>query len=119
MRPERSVGGLALGAIAGIVIANLIAPDARAAAALATTLPIAAMLLAGVHAALAVWIGCRAPQGRLRREHRADRRHGRSCTFRARADHARAKRASSPSSMIACRARPPRSASSAGWRQYR
>ena len=56
IRPERSVGGLTLGAIAGIVLANLIAPDARAAAALATTLPIAAMLLAGMHAAFAVWV---------------------------------------------------------------
>lgn len=55
MRPEGAVGGLALGVIAGIIIANLFAPDARAAAALATTLPIAAMLLAGVHAAIAVW----------------------------------------------------------------
>jgi Undecaprenyl-phosphate glucose phosphotransferase len=56
IRPERSVGGLTLGAIAGIIMANLIAPDARAAAALATTLPIAAMVLAGVHAAFAVWV---------------------------------------------------------------
>ena len=55
MRPEGAVGGLALGVIAGIIIANLIAPDARAAAALATTLPVAAMLLAGLHAAIAVW----------------------------------------------------------------
>lgn len=55
IRPEGAVGGLALGVIAGIVIANLLAPDARAAAALATVLPIAAMVLAGVHAAIAVW----------------------------------------------------------------
>lgn len=55
MRPEGAVGGLAFGVIAGIIIANLIAPDARAAAALATTLPVAAMLLAGIHAAIAVW----------------------------------------------------------------
>ncbi len=55
MRPEGAVGGLALGVIAGIIFANLIAPDARASAALATTLPIAAMLLAGIHAAIAVW----------------------------------------------------------------
>lgn len=50
------MGGLALGAIAGVLIANAFAPDARGAAALAATLPFAAMLLAGVHAALAVWI---------------------------------------------------------------
>jgi len=56
IRPERSIGGLTLGAIGGIILANLIAPDARAAAALATTLPIAAMLLAGIHAAFAVWV---------------------------------------------------------------
>lgn len=56
IRPERGMGGLALGAIAGVLIANAFAPDARGAAALAATLPFAAMLLAGVHAALAVWI---------------------------------------------------------------
>jgi Undecaprenyl-phosphate glucose phosphotransferase len=55
-RPERGTGGLALGAIAGLIIANLCAPDARSAAALAATLPFAAMLLAGIHAAAAVWI---------------------------------------------------------------
>ncbi len=57
LRPERGVGGLALGAVAGVIIANVLAYDARAAGALAATLPIAAMLLGGVHAALAVWIG--------------------------------------------------------------
>jgi exopolysaccharide biosynthesis polyprenyl glycosylphosphotransferase len=56
-KPERGVGGLALGAILGIVLANLLAPDARGAAALAATLPLTAMVLAGVHAALAVWVG--------------------------------------------------------------
>lgn len=56
MRPERGVGGLALGAILGILVANAFAPDARSAAALAATLPFAAMLLAGIHAALAIWI---------------------------------------------------------------
>jgi|CXWL01.1.fsa_nt_gi exopolysaccharide biosynthesis polyprenyl glycosylphosphotransferase len=57
LRPERGIGGLALGAIAGVIVANVLAYDARAAAALAATVPIAAMLLGGVHAALAVWIG--------------------------------------------------------------
>lgn len=57
IRPERAVGGLALGAILGLIVANILAPDARGAAALAVVLPIAAMLLAGTHAALAVWIG--------------------------------------------------------------
>lgn len=57
IRPERGVGGLALGAILGIVVANVFAPDARSAAALAATLPVAAMLLAFVQAALAIWIG--------------------------------------------------------------
>ena len=55
MRAERSVGGLAIGVIAGLVIAAAFAPDARSAAALSATLPFAAMLLAGVHAAIAVW----------------------------------------------------------------
>jgi len=56
IKPERGIGGLALGAIVGLVVANVLAPDAKSAAALAATLPVAAMLLAGVHAALAVWI---------------------------------------------------------------
>jgi len=56
IRPERGMGGLALGAIAGLLISNAFAPDARSAAALAATLPFAAMLLAGIHAAFAVWI---------------------------------------------------------------
>jgi Undecaprenyl-phosphate glucose phosphotransferase len=56
IRPERGMGGLALGAIAGLFIANVFAPDARSAAALAATLPFAGMLLAGFHAAAAVWI---------------------------------------------------------------
>ncbi len=56
IRPGRGLGGLALGAIIGILVANTSAPDARSAAALAATLPFAAMLLAGVQAALALWI---------------------------------------------------------------
>ena len=56
IRPERGMGGLALGAIVGVLISNAFAPDARGAAALAATLPFAAMLLAGIHAALAIWI---------------------------------------------------------------
>lgn len=56
IRPERGVGGLALGAILGVIVSNFLAPDARSAAALAATLPVAAMLLALMHAALAVWI---------------------------------------------------------------
>jgi len=55
MRPERGVGGLALGAILGLLVANVAAPDARGAAALAATLPVAAMILGGLHAAFAVW----------------------------------------------------------------
>lgn len=55
MRAEHGLGGLALGAILGVLAANFLAPDARAAAALAATLPIAAILLAGIHAALAIW----------------------------------------------------------------
>lgn len=56
IRPERGMGGLALGAIVGLLISNAFAPDARSAAALAATVPFAAMLLAGIHGALAIWI---------------------------------------------------------------
>ncbi|WP_395647876.1 exopolysaccharide biosynthesis polyprenyl glycosylphosphotransferase [Terricaulis sp.] len=56
MRPERGAGGLALGAILGLVVANVLAPDARSAGALAAILPLAAIVLAGIHAAFAVWI---------------------------------------------------------------
>ncbi|MEZ5994619.1 MAG: exopolysaccharide biosynthesis polyprenyl glycosylphosphotransferase [Hyphomonadaceae bacterium] len=55
MRAERGLGGLALGAIAGLLLSNLVAPDVKSAAALAATLPFAAMALAGLHAAFAVW----------------------------------------------------------------
>jgi len=55
MRAERSVGGLALGVILGLGVGAAFAPDARTAAALSATLPFAAMALAGIHAALAVW----------------------------------------------------------------
>src|SRR5262249_10871113 len=54
-RAERGLGGLTLGAIMGLVAANALAPDARAAGALSASLPFAAMLMAGVHAAFAVW----------------------------------------------------------------
>jgi polysaccharide biosynthesis protein PslA len=56
IHPEHGVGGLALGAILGLFVAALFAPDARAAAALAATLPVAAMLMASLRAAMAVWI---------------------------------------------------------------
>jgi Undecaprenyl-phosphate glucose phosphotransferase len=56
MRAEKGAGGLALGALLGLFVANFIAPDARSAAALAAVVPLAAALLAGIHAALAVWI---------------------------------------------------------------
>ncbi|MEQ1617495.1 MAG: exopolysaccharide biosynthesis polyprenyl glycosylphosphotransferase [Terricaulis sp.] len=54
-REEHELGGLALGAILGVLIANALAFDARGAAALAAVLPLAALLLAGVHAAYRVW----------------------------------------------------------------
>jgi len=63
LRPERGMGGLALGTIAGILAANAFAPDSKSAAALAAALPFAAMLLAGVHAALALWIAAANRQG--------------------------------------------------------
>jgi lipopolysaccharide/colanic/teichoic acid biosynthesis glycosyltransferase len=56
IRAERGLGGLTLGAFIGLLLANALAPSARDAGALSAVLPIAAMLLAGVHAALAVWI---------------------------------------------------------------
>lgn len=56
LKPEHGVGGLTLGALIGLGGAALLAPDPRSTAALATTLPAAAILLAGLHAALAVWI---------------------------------------------------------------
>lgn len=55
MKGERTLGGLALGVIAGLIAATVLAPDAQSAAALSTILPFAAMLLAGVHTALALW----------------------------------------------------------------
>ncbi|MES1198574.1 MAG: exopolysaccharide biosynthesis polyprenyl glycosylphosphotransferase [Pseudomonadota bacterium] len=56
IKTEHGVGGLALGVIAGLLIANFIAPDARMAAALCAVLPPAAILLAGLHAAYAIWL---------------------------------------------------------------
>ncbi len=53
---ERGIGGLALGVILALGVALLLAPDARATAAISATLPVTALFLAGVHAALAVWI---------------------------------------------------------------
>ncbi|MFT3727019.1 MAG: sugar transferase [Terricaulis sp.] len=54
-RAERGLGGLTLGAMLGLIVANAMAPDVRAAGALSATLPMAAMLMAGIHAAFAVW----------------------------------------------------------------
>ena len=56
MRPEHGVGGLAIGVMLGLLLANVLAPDARAAAALTAILPLAAILLACLHGAMAVWI---------------------------------------------------------------
>ncbi len=55
VRAEHGLGGLALGAILGLAVSNFLAPDARSAGALAATIPVAAMLLAGIRAAFAVW----------------------------------------------------------------
>ncbi len=63
IKAERGIGGLALGAILGLVGAAIFAPDARAAAALCTIIPVTAFVLAGVHAALAVWIRALHRQG--------------------------------------------------------
>jgi polysaccharide biosynthesis protein PslA len=56
IRPEQGAGGLAIGAIAGLAGAAALAPHAAAAAALAAVLPIAAIMLAGLHAAFALWL---------------------------------------------------------------
>jgi exopolysaccharide biosynthesis polyprenyl glycosylphosphotransferase len=56
IRAEHGLGGLTLGAIIGLAAANALAPNVRDAGALSATLPFAAMLLAGLHAALAVWM---------------------------------------------------------------
>lgn len=62
-QPARSVGGYAISAVLGIFLANAFAPDARAAAALSLIVPLAAMALAGLHAALALWIGAAQRKG--------------------------------------------------------
>lgn len=54
---DDAIAGLALGAMLGIGAALVCAPDASSAAALAAVLPLAALALAGVHAALGVWAG--------------------------------------------------------------
>ena len=56
VRADSALGGLTLGAFIGLLCANAIAPDARAAGALSAIIPAGALLLAGVHAALAVWL---------------------------------------------------------------
>lgn len=53
---EDTIAGLAIGAILGIGAALAFAPSANIAAALAAVLPLTALALAGVRAALAVWI---------------------------------------------------------------
>ena len=56
LRAESGAGGVALGALLGLAVANFIAPDARSAAALAAIVPAACIVLAAIHAAFAVWI---------------------------------------------------------------
>jgi len=56
IKAERGIGGLALGVILALGASAVFAPDARAAAALCAVVPVAAIFLAGIHAALAVWI---------------------------------------------------------------
>lgn len=62
-RFDHGFGGLALGAIAGLVLANIAAPDARGAAALAAVLPAAAILMASVQAALSLWMAAARRKG--------------------------------------------------------
>src|SRR5262249_43949710 len=56
IRAESALGGLTLGAFIGLLCANGLAPNTRDAGALSAIVPAAAALLAGLHAALAVWI---------------------------------------------------------------
>ncbi len=56
IRPENGLGGLTLGAFIGLLCANALAPNARDAGALSAVLPAASMVLAGTHAAFAVWM---------------------------------------------------------------
>jgi len=56
IKAERGIGGLALGVMLSLGAAAIFAPDARAAAALCAIVPITAIMLGGVHAALAIWI---------------------------------------------------------------
>ncbi|MBI3439113.1 MAG: sugar transferase [Proteobacteria bacterium] len=56
IRAERGLGGLTLGAFIGLLMASVLAPTARDAGALSAVLPLAAALLASLHAALAIWI---------------------------------------------------------------
>ena len=56
IRPESGLGGLTLGAFVGLMCANALAPSARDAGALSAVLPAAGMVLAGMHAALALWM---------------------------------------------------------------
>jgi lipopolysaccharide/colanic/teichoic acid biosynthesis glycosyltransferase len=55
MRLEVALGGLALSAILGLAAAALLAPDARAASALAIAAPAAALAMGGVHVAFSLW----------------------------------------------------------------
>jgi polysaccharide biosynthesis protein PslA len=54
-RADRSLGGVALGALLGIAGAALVAPDAQSTGALAAIIPLVAVLMAAIHGAFAVW----------------------------------------------------------------
>jgi exopolysaccharide biosynthesis polyprenyl glycosylphosphotransferase len=60
---ERALGGLALGAIGGLAAAACLAPDPRAAAALAVLLPPTAAAMALLHGAVALLLGRAARAG--------------------------------------------------------
>src|SRR5262249_31671336 len=53
---EHDAGGLALGAVIGIAVSAILAPNARADGALSAILPLAGLVLAALHAAFALWI---------------------------------------------------------------
>lgn len=64
MRAERALGGLALGAMAGLGAAAFMGPDARAGAALAAILPAAALAMTALHTLISFQITRSAQEGR-------------------------------------------------------
>jgi len=62
-RAENAVGGLALGAIAALVVAAVLAPSASAAAALSIIIPVSACVMAALHVAASFYVDRSAKAG--------------------------------------------------------